>query len=120
MHHPAPAFRPAVSRAPNGGQKKPARFAPRQPRARTQHDHHRHHTQHAPRSTAPASDGRYRKAAGKGLRDAKFRVGQMYHKGRGVAADLKEAAKWYTEATQQSHTNAMTILAAMYVPSDVS
>ncbi len=43
----------------------------------------------------------YRKAAGKGLVDARLMMGECYYYGIGVRQDLREASRWYREAEGQ-------------------
>ena len=43
----------------------------------------------------------YRKAAGQGHCEAQYRLGLLYHRGRGVERDLAEAANWYRKAVER-------------------
>lgn len=44
---------------------------------------------------------------------AQFRLGQMYHRERGVPRDYKIAVKWYILASEQGHIQAQTNLGVM-------
>jgi len=54
-------------------------------------------------------------AAEKGQKKAQYRLGRCYSKGRGVAEDDVEAAKWYQKSADQGYTKAEYQLAKCYV-----
>ena len=56
----------------------------------------------------------YRKAADQGLREAQYRLAQMYEIGRGVAQDYKMAVEWYRKAVDHGHADAQYHLGLMY------
>ncbi|MEJ2135228.1 MAG: tetratricopeptide repeat protein [Desulfofustis sp.] len=41
-------------------------------------------------------------------------MGVMYHTGKGVPQDFKEAIKWYQKAAEQGHNDAQNNLGVMY------
>ncbi len=49
-----------------------------------------------------------------GYAPAQYNLGNMYHKGEGVAQDYKEAAKWYRKASEQGLAAAQYNLGCMY------
>lgn len=55
-----------------------------------------------------------RDAALKGEAEAQFRVGLMYHGGKGVAQDYAQAAEWYRKGAEQGHAKAQNNLAVLY------
>jgi TPR repeat protein len=56
--------------------------------------------------------------ARQGNADAQYNLGLLYHQGRGVARDTKQAHEWYTQAANQGQTDAMYNLGVMYVSGD--
>ena len=48
--------------------------------------------------------------AEQGHTDAQYKLGWMYHNGRGVTQDDKMAVKWYTLAAEQGHVDAQYFL----------
>ena len=50
--------------------------------------------------------------------EAQYNLGMMYHKGRGIPQDAKEAVKWYRLAAEQGDSNAQTNLGLMYINGD--
>ncbi|TPW14368.1 MAG: hypothetical protein FD130_1382 [Halothiobacillaceae bacterium] len=46
--------------------------------------------------------------------NAQFYIGQLYHEGKGVAQNYKEAAKWYQRAADQGHPTAQNNLGFLY------
>ena len=56
----------------------------------------------------------FRRAAGAGHAEARFKLGSMYAKGEGVSQDYTEAAKWYRKAAEQGNAKAQFMLGAMY------
>ena len=56
----------------------------------------------------------YRAMADQGNGNAQFGLGTMYEKGRGVAQDDVEAAKWYRLAANQGHAQAQFNLGVAY------
>ena len=47
-------------------------------------------------------------AAGQEHQEAQFALGRMYERGQGVMQDRVGAIKWYSRATEQGHTGALT------------
>ncbi|CUW45233.1 peptidoglycan-binding domain 1 protein [Brucella vulpis] len=64
-----------------------------------------------PEEAGPAA---LREAAAKGDMRALFEIGNRYMEGRGVAANVKEAAKWYQLAADQGNASAMHNLAVLF------
>ena len=62
--------------------------------------------------------GLFRQAADRGLAEAQYRLGQMYQRGEGVAADTAEAQQWLRRAAGQGHVGAVLILAQQAPPED--
>lgn len=56
----------------------------------------------------------YFEAAEQGIPQAMYETARHYDKGRGVARDLAEAARWYDRAAEQGHAAAMASLGTMY------
>lgn len=56
--------------------------------------------------------------AQEGNADAQYNLGLLYHKGWGVARDMKQAQEWYTQAANQGQTDAMYNLGVMYASGD--
>ena len=58
----------------------------------------------------------WRSLAGRGVADAQFLLGRMYHSGQGVpvSQDYAEALKWYRLAAAQGNADAQTFLGVMY------
>lgn len=54
------------------------------------------------------------KEAGRGDKEAQFRLGQMYSKGTGAPKNETEAVKWYRKAAEQNQLDAMHNLAKLY------
>src|ERR1035438_2231773 len=52
--------------------------------------------------------------AEQGNASAQARLGLMFHEGRGVAQDYKEAARWYRLAAEQGSADAQVNLGVMY------
>ena len=52
--------------------------------------------------------------AEKGMVDAQFNIGWMYHYGKGVKRNYKTAVKWYQLAAEQGHAVSQHRLALMY------
>jgi TPR repeat protein len=57
----------------------------------------------------------WRMAAEQGHREAQFRIGAMYHEGKGVPEDYQQAVAWLREAAEHGHAGAQAGLGAMYV-----
>ncbi|TYT73784.1 SEL1-like repeat protein [Desulfobotulus mexicanus] len=57
---------------------------------------------------------RYRSGAEQGEADARYRLGELYKEGRGVAQDDAEAVKWFGLAAEQGHAGAQNALGVMY------
>jgi TPR repeat protein len=53
-------------------------------------------------------------AAEQGDASAQFNLGQIYRKGKGVAQNDAEAAKWYRKAAEQGHVKAQYNLGVSY------
>ena len=53
-----------------------------------------------------ASNECWIQAAEQGHVEAQFKLGTAYSKGKGVAKNLEEAAKWYKMAAEQGHAKA--------------
>lgn len=49
-----------------------------------------------------------------GNMDAQYRLGRMYHDGRGVLEDANREAKWFRKAAEQGHPDAQKRLGSMY------
>jgi Sel1 repeat len=60
------------------------------------------------------SAGRPRRMAEMGYAPAQYNLGVVYAKGRGVAQDYVEAAKWYRLAADQGHAAAQYSLGGLY------
>jgi uncharacterized protein len=56
----------------------------------------------------------YAEAAAQGLPQAMFALARAFDKGRGVARNLVEAARWYEVAAERNHAGAMAALGTMY------
>ena len=54
------------------------------------------------------------KAAEQGYAAAQYSLGMMYHEGKGVPQDYKQAADCFTKAAEQGHADAQFILGLMY------
>ncbi|OHC75035.1 MAG: hypothetical protein A3G18_02405 [Rhodospirillales bacterium RIFCSPLOWO2_12_FULL_58_28] len=52
--------------------------------------------------------------AEKGEANAQFAVARLYHEGKGVDQNLKEAAGWYAKAAKSGHDGAQYYLGTMY------
>ena len=55
-----------------------------------------------------------RPLASLGIADAQYRLGFIYHMGKGVDQDYQKAAKWYHLAAEQGHAVAQNNLGWMY------
>ncbi|MEI6818558.1 MAG: tetratricopeptide repeat protein, partial [Verrucomicrobiota bacterium] len=56
----------------------------------------------------------WRKAAEQGFAPAQFNLGLCYSKGKGVAKDAVEAAKWYRKSAEQGDADAQFNLGIFY------
>ena len=56
----------------------------------------------------------YKHYAEQGQVEAQYKLGTMYHAGRGVPQDYAEAVKWYRRAAEQGHPAAQYNLGARY------
>ena len=50
--------------------------------------------------------------------EAQFGLGMLYERGRGVARDIEEAARWFHRAAEQGSMRAQTQIAGMYARGD--
>lgn len=57
---------------------------------------------------------KFKVLADKGDPEGQFNVGVMYHEGKGVAQDDKEAVAWWTKAAEQGNANAQDNLGLRY------
>ncbi|MGB0712903.1 MAG: SPOR domain-containing protein [Gammaproteobacteria bacterium] len=58
--------------------------------------------------------GAFRELAGEGNSDAQFRLGLMYHQGRGAPRNYAEALAWYRKSAAQGNAMAQNNLGVMY------
>lgn len=56
----------------------------------------------------------YQESAEAGIPQAMYQTGRAYDRGRGVARDLSQAARWYREAADRGHAGAMAALGTMF------
>lgn len=61
----------------------------------------------------------YRKAAEQGDADGMFGLGVMLASGEGVKKDLPEARRWISKAAEQSHQQAINVIAQAYLTGDL-
>ena len=54
-------------------------------------------------------------AAEQGYALGQYRIGYMYHKGRGVQQDDAEAVKWFRMAAKQGDADAIAMVDKLYV-----
>ncbi|MGQ0527203.1 MAG: tetratricopeptide repeat protein [Alphaproteobacteria bacterium] len=57
----------------------------------------------------------FRQAAERGMANAQYNLGVMYHQGLGVEKDLKQAVNWYKAAAAQNHAEAQYNLGIAYI-----
>lgn len=60
----------------------------------------------------------FSRLAAEGERDAQFRLGLMYHQGRGVPRNYREAVQWYRRAADQGSALAQNNLGVIYRDGD--
>ena len=58
-------------------------------------------------------------SAKKGYRNSQFKIGLMYHYGRGVEKSMKDAFYWYTLAANQGSIDSLNSLGVMIVRGDI-
>lgn len=56
--------------------------------------------------------------AEKGDARAQFSLGELYHEGLGIEADIDRAIHWYTRAAEQGHVDAQNNLGIIYADGD--
>jgi TPR repeat protein len=57
----------------------------------------------------------FRQAANRGIANASYNLGVLYHQGLGVKPDITEAIKWYKNAAAQGHPEAQYNLGIAYI-----